>query len=141
MAYLEGYSEPCQISKEVFTQIVNGLNLLIICVKSSISDVWLGSEYASDIYWYTVQVQEIFLVSWCFALITSVELLSIISREVYSIINFFRISRITWLCKIFVYTNYQKRQRQQLLLELKCVRFPRYKLFSRYSITWSSNNE
>ena len=39
-AYLEGYSEPCQISKkELFRQIVNGLKPLTIFVKSSISDV------------------------------------------------------------------------------------------------------
>ena len=52
VAYLEGYSEPCQNSKkELFTQIVNGLKL--------------GSEYTSDIYRYTVQMQETFLVSLC----------------------------------------------------------------------------
>ena len=40
IAYLEGYSEPCQISKkELFTQIVNDLKPLTIFVKSSISDV------------------------------------------------------------------------------------------------------
>ena len=40
IAYLEGYSEPCQISKkEVFRQIVNGLKPFAIFVKSSISDV------------------------------------------------------------------------------------------------------
>ena len=40
IAYLEGYSEPCQTSKkELFTQIVNGLKPLTIFVKSSISDV------------------------------------------------------------------------------------------------------
>ena len=47
-------------------QIVNGLKPLTIFVKSSISDIWLGSEYAFDIYRYTVQVQEIFVVSLCF---------------------------------------------------------------------------
>ena len=56
IAYLEGYSEPYQIYKELFTQIVNGLN----------------------IYRYTVQLQEMFLVSLCFALTTSTELLSLI---------------------------------------------------------------
>ena len=31
IAYLEGYSEPCQISKkELFTQIINGLKPLIV---------------------------------------------------------------------------------------------------------------
>ena len=40
------------------TQIVNGF----IFVKSSISNIWLSSECTSDIYRYTVQVQEIFLV-------------------------------------------------------------------------------
>ena len=81
IAYLEGYSEPYQISKkELFTQIVNGLKPLTIFVKSSISDVGLGSEYVSDIYRYTVQVQEIFLVPLCFALRTSIELFSLISR-------------------------------------------------------------
>ena len=40
IAYLEGYSQPCQISKkELFTQIVNGLKPLTILVKSSISDI------------------------------------------------------------------------------------------------------
>ena len=58
IAYLEGYSEPCQISKELFTETVNGLN----------------------IYRYRVQVQEIFLVFLCFALKISIELLSLISR-------------------------------------------------------------
>ena len=72
IAYLEVRSELCRISKkELFTQIVNGLKPVTIFVKSSISDVWLGSEYASDIYRYTVQVQEIFLVSVGFAFKTS----------------------------------------------------------------------
>ena len=42
IAYLEGYSEPRQISKkELFTQIVNGLKPLTIFAKSSITDVSL----------------------------------------------------------------------------------------------------
>ena len=42
IAYVEGYSEPCQISKkELFTQIVNGLKPLTIFAKSSITDVSL----------------------------------------------------------------------------------------------------
>ena len=80
IAYLEGYSEPCEISKELFTLIVNGLKPLTIFVKSSISDIWLGYEYVSYIYWYTVQMQEIFLVSLRFALKSSVELPTLISR-------------------------------------------------------------
>ena len=40
IAYSEGYSEPCQVSKkELFTQTVNGLKPLTIFVKSSVSDV------------------------------------------------------------------------------------------------------
>ena len=40
------YSEPYQKSKMVrFAKIVNGLKLLTIFAKSSILDVWLGSEY------------------------------------------------------------------------------------------------
>ena len=80
IAYLEGYSEPCEISKELFTLIVNGLKPLTIFVKSSISDIWLGYEYVSYIYWYTVQMQEMFLVSLRFALKSSVELPTLISR-------------------------------------------------------------
>ena len=44
IAYLGGYSELCQISKnELFTQIVNRLKPLTIFVKSSMSNVSLGS--------------------------------------------------------------------------------------------------
>ena len=40
IAYLERFSEPCQISKKDFVkQIVNGLRLLTIFLKSSISHV------------------------------------------------------------------------------------------------------
>ena len=40
IAYLKGYSGPCQISKKkLFAQIVNDLKPFAICVKSSISDV------------------------------------------------------------------------------------------------------
>ena len=40
----------------------------------------MGSEYASDLYQHTVHVQETFPISLSFALKTSVELLSLISR-------------------------------------------------------------
>ena len=41
----EVYSEPCQISKmELYAQIVNGFQPLTIIEKSSILDVWQGSE-------------------------------------------------------------------------------------------------
>ena len=46
----ETYSEPCQISKmELFAQIGNGLKLLTSFTRSSIFDVYHGSEYASVI--------------------------------------------------------------------------------------------
>ena len=39
---------PCQISKmKLFAKIVNCWKVLTIFAKISISDVWLGSEYAS----------------------------------------------------------------------------------------------
>ena len=41
------YSEPCQTSKmELFLKIINGRKPLTIFAKSSILDVWLGSERA-----------------------------------------------------------------------------------------------
>ena len=43
------YSEPSQTSKmELFSKIVNGGKLLAIFPKSSILDVWQGSEYAFE---------------------------------------------------------------------------------------------
>ena len=42
------YSKPSQTSKmERFAKIVNVIHLLAIFAKSSILDVWLGSEWAS----------------------------------------------------------------------------------------------
>ena len=32
---------------DLFAKIVNGFSLLTVFVKSSISDIWLGSEYLS----------------------------------------------------------------------------------------------
>ena len=50
--YAAAYSEPCQITKtELFVKIINGVQLLEIFVKSSISDVWLDFEYASVQHW------------------------------------------------------------------------------------------
>ena len=44
------YLEPRQISKmELFEKLVNGFQLLTIFIKSSILDVWQGSEYASEL--------------------------------------------------------------------------------------------
>ena len=44
----EAYSEPSQLSEmKVSAKIVNGLKKLNISAKSSILDVWLGSESAS----------------------------------------------------------------------------------------------
>ena len=44
------YSEPCQISEmELFAKIVHGFQSLFIFAKSSISDVWHGSEYAPEL--------------------------------------------------------------------------------------------
>ena len=41
------YSEPCETSKiELFEKIVNNWKLLPISAKTSILDVWQGSEYA-----------------------------------------------------------------------------------------------
>ena len=49
MAFRQGaYSEPRQTSKmKLCAKIVHGFRPLTIIVKSSILDVWLGSEYAS----------------------------------------------------------------------------------------------
>ena len=42
------YSEPCQTPKiECFVQIVNSFQSLTIFAKSSILDIWLGSEYVA----------------------------------------------------------------------------------------------
>ena len=50
--YAAAYSEPCQITKtELFVKIINGVQLLEIFVKSSISDVSLDFEYASVQHW------------------------------------------------------------------------------------------
>ena len=50
MLSAEGYSEPNRTSKmELFTEIVNGLNLLTVFTKSSDLDVWQGSEFTSDL--------------------------------------------------------------------------------------------
>ena len=47
---LETYSEPSQTSEmEIFAITVNHFKPLTIFGKSSILDVWLGSEYASAI--------------------------------------------------------------------------------------------
>ena len=44
------YSKPCQTSKmEQFAKAVNSFQPLTIFTKRSISDVWQGSEYVSDI--------------------------------------------------------------------------------------------
>ena len=46
----EGNSESCQKSKmEPFAKIVKNENPFIIFVKTSILDVWQGSEYASEL--------------------------------------------------------------------------------------------
>ena len=45
------YSEPSETSKmKPFAKMVNSWKLLTIFAKSSISDVWVGSEYASANY-------------------------------------------------------------------------------------------
>ena len=42
----EAYSEPCLRSKmELFAKIVNSFQPVTIFAKSSILDIWLGSEY------------------------------------------------------------------------------------------------
>ena len=47
---VEAYSEHWQQSQiELFAKIVNGFQPLIIFTKSSILDVWQGSEYASGV--------------------------------------------------------------------------------------------
>ena len=44
----EEYWEPSQTSKmKLFVQIVNGLQPLTIFAKSSILDIWVGTEYAT----------------------------------------------------------------------------------------------
>ena len=46
----EAYSEPSRTSTmELFMKIVNGLNPWTIFPKSSILDIWRGSEYATDL--------------------------------------------------------------------------------------------
>ena len=46
--YGEAYWEPCYTSKmELFSEIVNGFQPLTISTKSSVLDVWQGSEYVS----------------------------------------------------------------------------------------------
>ena len=48
MNTLKAYSEPYQISKmNFFAKLANGLQSSTIFIKSSIFDVWHGSEYAS----------------------------------------------------------------------------------------------
>ena len=50
LAVYRGAFKTCHISKiELCEKIDNGWKLLIIVTKSSILDVWQGSEYASDI--------------------------------------------------------------------------------------------
>ena len=47
--FADAHSEPSQTFKmKLFAEIVNGFQVLTIFAKSSISDVALGSEYASD---------------------------------------------------------------------------------------------
>ena len=47
----EAYSEPCQTSEaKLFEEIVKVWKLVVIFVKSSILDVWHGSEYTSAYY-------------------------------------------------------------------------------------------
>ena len=47
---LQGNSESCQASKlEHFTKIVKNEKPFTIFVKTSILDVWQGSEYASEL--------------------------------------------------------------------------------------------
>ena len=80
IAYLRGYSEPCQVSnKELFTQIVKGLKPLTAFVKSFISDVSLGLNTLLIFIDTQCKCKKYFLFL-CFALKTPVELLFLISR-------------------------------------------------------------
>ena len=44
----EAYSEPCKHLRWSFVKKVNDFQSLTIFAKSSILNVWLGSEYASE---------------------------------------------------------------------------------------------
>ena len=63
--YTEAYSEPSQTSKmELFARIIKGFQLLTIFIKSSILDIRLGFEYASEYQTLLrILLLEIYLVS------------------------------------------------------------------------------
>ena len=61
----ETYSEPSQISKmNVLAKIVNGFQSLLIFPKSSILDVWLGSEYVSKLLLIKVLKLPFLCINW-----------------------------------------------------------------------------
>ena len=62
----EAYSETSGTSTmEFFAKIVNGFQLLTIFAKSSLLDVRLGSEYASDSYYFElINKSEIYFADW-----------------------------------------------------------------------------
>ena len=60
----EAYSEPCRKSKlKLFTEIVNGLQPLTIVAKSSVLDIWQGSECAFSILNWSIKMRS-FCCQW-----------------------------------------------------------------------------
>ena len=50
---IETYSEPCyKFKMELFVKLVNGFQPLPISAKSSILDIWHGSEYVNTSLYY-----------------------------------------------------------------------------------------
>ena len=62
----EWHLEPCQTSKtEHFATRVNGWKLLTIFAKSSILDVWQGSEYASPwVLFFIIMMYAVLYAFW-----------------------------------------------------------------------------
>ena len=60
----EAYAEPCKTSKMEFSaKIVNGIQPLTIFAKSSVLEVWQGSEYDSElevIYFHSSKIYTTF---------------------------------------------------------------------------------
>ena len=69
---LEVYSEPCQTFKmDQFPKLVNSWKPLAILTKSSILDIWQGSEYASVYYSIWIQLKN-FISLFCITIFTRV---------------------------------------------------------------------
>ena len=60
----EAYSEACQTSKvELFAKLVTGFQPLNVFRKCSILDVWLSSEYASEIIYAICMIKSLQTIS------------------------------------------------------------------------------